>query len=104
QRDQNSQSQSQQQQQQQQDSSSQQDGENDPGAASKESEERTARGKETDAERERRLGLSTAAWGHLPPKVREQMRSAFSEEYLPQYDALVRQYYEALARRRANER
>jgi hypothetical protein len=97
QQDQNSQSQ-------QQDSQSQQDGESDPNAASKESQERTARGEETDAERERRLGLSTAAWGHLPPKVREQMRSAFSEEYLPQYDALVRQYYEALARRRADER
>jgi parvulin-like peptidyl-prolyl isomerase len=98
QQDQNSQSQNQQ------DSSSQQDRQSDPGGASRESEERTARGEETDAERERRLGLSTAAWGHLPPKVREQMRSAFSEEYLPQYDALVRQYYEALARRRADER
>lgn len=100
QQDQNAQSQ----QQQQPDSPSQQDGQSDPGAASRESAERTARGEETDAERERRLGLSTAAWGHLPPKVREQMRSAFSEEYLPQYDALVRQYYEALARRRADER
>lgn len=71
---------------------------------SKESQERSAQGTQIDAERQRRLGLSTAAWGHLPPKVREQMRSAFSEEYLPQYDALVRQYYEALARRRAEQR
>jgi hypothetical protein len=106
-----SQLQSQQQQQQQtsqsqdqQDSQPEQENDADPNAASEESEERTARGEQTAAERERRLGLSTAAWGHLPPKVREQMRSAFSEEYLPQYDALVRQYYEALARRRADQR
>ncbi|MGE0375716.1 MAG: hypothetical protein AB7I48_20130 [Planctomycetaceae bacterium] len=72
----------------------------DPNAASRESTERTAAAKETAAERERRLGLATAAWGHLPPKVREQMRSAFSETYLPKYDELVRRYYEALAARR----
>lgn len=79
---------------------SQEDGKSDPNAAAKESEERSARGEWEVSERERRLGLSTAAWGHLPPKVREQMRSAFSEEYLPEYDSLVRRYYEALARRR----
>lgn len=81
---------------------SQADGQSDPNAASKESQERTSQGTPGDAQRERRLGLSTAAWGHLPPKLREQMRSAFSEEYLPEYDALVRRYYEALARRRAS--
>lgn len=96
-------SQQQQQKDTQQDGQGKQDGQNDPNAASRESEQRTTQGEERDAERERRLGLSTAAWGHLPPKVREQMRSAFSEEYLPEYDALVRRYYEALARRRSRE-
>jgi len=84
------------------DSRSERNGESsdDPNAASRESAERTVAGEETAAERERRLGLATAAWGHLPPKVREQMRSAFSETYLPEYDELVRRYYEALAARR----
>jgi len=81
---------------------SQSDGQSDPSATSKESQQRTTPQGAGEAERERRLGLSTAAWGHLPPKLREQMRSAFSEEYIPEYDALVRRYYEALARRRAS--
>ncbi len=72
----------------------------DPNARSRESTERTAAAEGSAADRERRLGLATAAWGHLPPKVREQMRSAFSETYLPEYDELVRRYYEALAARR----
>ncbi len=72
----------------------------DPNAASRESDERTSPATRTIAEEERRLGLATAVWGHLPPKVREQMRSAFSETYLPEYDDLVRRYYEALAARR----
>lgn len=72
----------------------------DPNAASKESAERSAQADGTTSEQERRLGLATAVWGHLPPKVREQMQSAFSETYLPEYDELVRRYYEALAARR----
>ena len=80
------------------------DGAPDPNEASKESQQRSTPGEEGTVVRGTRLGLSTSAWGHLPPKVREQMRSAFSEEYLPEYDALVRRYYEALARRRSAER
>ena len=72
----------------------------DPNEASRESEERNAQADGSVSEMERRLGLATAVWGHLPPKVREQMRSAFSETYLPEYDDLVRRYYEALATRR----
>lgn len=81
-----------------------QDGPPDSNAAASESEERNSPGQDAAAERESKLGLSTSAWGHLPPKVREQIRSAFSEEYLPEYDALVRRYYEALARRRSADR
>ena len=72
----------------------------DPNAASRESTERTSEADGTSGPEEHRLGLATAVWGHLPPKVREQMRSAFSETYLPEYDELVRRYYEALAARR----
>jgi hypothetical protein len=72
----------------------------DPGAPSLESAERSAPAESPEVARERRLGLATAAWGHLPPKERERMRSAFSETYLPQYDDLLRRYYQALASRR----
>ncbi len=72
----------------------------DPNAESRESAERNAQANGGATEQKRRLGLATAVWGHLPPKVREQMRSAFSETYLPEYDDLVRRYYEALAARR----
>ncbi|MBL8849984.1 MAG: hypothetical protein JNG89_09875 [Planctomycetaceae bacterium] len=41
--------------------------------------------------------LATSVWGHLPARQRDRMRSRFSERFLPQYEQLVRQYYEALA-------
>jgi hypothetical protein len=41
--------------------------------------------------------LATSVWGHLPARQRDRMQSRFSERFLPQYDRLVRQYYEALA-------
>jgi hypothetical protein len=75
----------------------------DPNAPSRESSERTTAAEEGEAARQQRMGLATAAWGHLPPKVREQMRSAISEEFLPEYDELIRRYYEALATRRRDE-
>lgn len=55
----------------------------------------------TDTELERRRNLATAVWGHLPEKERDEMLGAFSERFLPAYDDLVRQYYEALATRKA---
>lgn len=36
-------------------------------------------------------------WGHLPPKVREQMQSGSVERFLPKYEALIEQYYKRLA-------
>jgi len=41
--------------------------------------------------------LATSVWGHLPARQRDRMQSRFSERFLPQYEQLVRQYYEALA-------
>jgi hypothetical protein len=43
----------------------------------------------------RRL-LAREVWGHLPPAVRERVKSEFSEQVLPAYDELVRRYFEAL--------
>jgi hypothetical protein len=51
----------------------------------------------SDGEIQRRRNLATSVWGHLPPRVRDRMEGAFSERFLPQYDDLVRRYYEALA-------
>jgi hypothetical protein len=51
----------------------------------------------TADEIQRRKDLATAVWGHLPPRMRDRMHGAFSERFLPQYDDLVRRYYEALA-------
>jgi hypothetical protein len=56
-------------------------------------------GELTQDEVRRRKDLATAVWGHLPPRLRDRMHGAFSERFLPQYDDLVRSYYEALATR-----
>lgn len=57
----------------------------------------------TDVEIQRRKALATAVWGHLPPRLRDRMLGAFSERFLPQYDELVRKYYEALATQEEDE-
>ena len=36
-------------------------------------------------------------WGHLPPKIRDQMQSAAIEEFLPKYERLIEEYYSRLA-------
>jgi hypothetical protein len=36
-------------------------------------------------------------WGHLPPKVREQINSSSIEEFLPKYEKLIERYYRRLA-------
>ncbi len=66
-----------------------------------ESQERTKGGIPTEADRKnQRRVLTDAVWGHLPPRVREQLNRSFSDRYLPEYDSLVKRYYEALATRR----
>jgi len=41
--------------------------------------------------------LVKKVWGHLPPRVREQMQNAESERILPQYESLIEAYYQRLA-------
>lgn len=36
-------------------------------------------------------------WGQLPPQLRQRMRSAGVEEFLPQYEAMIEAYYKRLA-------
>ncbi len=66
-----------------------------------ESTAQTEGGIPTDAERKnQRRVLTDAVWGHLPPRVREELNRSISDRYLPEYEALVKRYYEALATRR----
>jgi hypothetical protein len=44
-----------------------------------------------------RSDLVREAWGHLPPRLRDQLLNMGDDRYLPQYDALVRRYFESLA-------
>ena len=44
-----------------------------------------------------RRALINEVWGHLPPSVREKLLNVPSEKLLPQYDTLIRRYYESLA-------
>ncbi len=61
---------------------------------------------ETEQQREKRdaesalnirRALINEVWGHLPPSVREKLLNVPSEKLLPQYDTLIRRYYESLA-------
>jgi hypothetical protein len=68
-----------------------------PSQASESSEQPRAGDALAQDEVRRRKDLATAVWGHLPSRLRDRMHGAFSERFLPQYDDLVRRYYEALA-------
>ena len=39
-------------------------------------------------------------WGHLPDRMRQQLQSSFSEQFLPQYERLIEEYYKRLAEER----
>lgn len=52
---------------------------------------------ERAAEMARRRALINEVWGHLPPNVREKLLNVGSEKLLPQYEDLIRKYYESLA-------
>jgi len=43
-------------------------------------------------------------WGELPPRVREQMRNSFEEQFLPKYELQIREYFKALVRERETNR
>lgn len=44
-----------------------------------------------------RRALINEVWGHLPPALREKLLNVGSEKLLPQYEELIRRYYESLA-------
>jgi hypothetical protein len=39
-------------------------------------------------------------WGHLPDKLRDEMQSSLSEQFLPKYETLIEDYYRRLAEER----
>lgn len=43
-------------------------------------------------------------WGHLPPRVREQMLQASMEQFLPKYELLIEQYFKRLLEQQAPQR
>ena len=53
--------------------------------------------KPNDVVRDFRFEIVRDAWGHLPPRLRDQILNAGSDRYLPEYDSLVRRYFESLA-------
>jgi hypothetical protein len=36
-------------------------------------------------------------WGHLPDKMREELQSSLSEQFLPKYERVIEEYYKRLA-------
>ncbi|MDZ4683827.1 MAG: hypothetical protein SH850_01985 [Planctomycetaceae bacterium] len=61
------------------------------------SEERTGNRRVGVAATLPRRRLEVDVWGHLPEKVREQLLNGYGERMVPQYEALVRKFYESLA-------
>ena len=42
-------------------------------------------------------GLVKDAWGHLPKTKRQEMDAYSHEQFMPQYEQLLRQYYQTIA-------
>ncbi|MEX1094795.1 MAG: hypothetical protein WED34_02035 [Planctomycetales bacterium] len=74
-------------------------------ATANDSEDRVDPGQATDAVPDAQRDLvQDVVWGHLPPDVRRQMLSTYTDKYLPKYDDVVRKYFEALAEQDRDER
>jgi hypothetical protein len=67
----------------------------------RESETRVGQNDASDARLAQVMETLKQVWGHLPPRVREQMQSGMAEEFLPKYERLIEQYYQRLAEERA---
>ncbi len=63
----------------------------------KESEAQVRQAEASDARLESMMETLQQVWGHLPPRVREQMQSGMAEEFLPQYERLIEHFYQRLA-------
>lgn len=63
----------------------------------RDSEDRLGSSDGTEAEMARMREMLKRVWGHLPERVRLQMQSGMAEEFLPEYERLIEQYYQRLA-------
>lgn len=63
----------------------------------KDSTARTGKNADTRTELDRMKQMLKEVWGHLPPKIREQMQAGSPEEFLPKYERLIEEYYKRLA-------
>ena len=43
---------------------------------------------------------ANSVWGHLPPRDRESLFRSLSDSFLPEYEAQIRRYYEAIAEKK----
>lgn len=55
---------------------------------------------ESEAFADRFADYLQAEWGHLPVRERNMVIQSFRERFLPQYDQMIRDYYERLAKER----
>jgi hypothetical protein len=65
---------------------------------------RVEHGAPADAEKLDIRDAIRRAWGHLPEKQREEMQAALSEQFLPQYERVIEEYYKRLADERSPNR
>ncbi len=63
----------------------------------RESSERLGTSKLEETEGQQMRDVVKQVWGHLPARVRDLMRSATIEEFLPQYERQIEAYYRRLA-------
>jgi hypothetical protein len=66
----------------------------------KESTTRIGRPGDSRAKLDQMKQMLNEVWGHLPPKVRDQLQSSAPEEFLPKYEKLIEEYYKRLAEER----
>ncbi|GIW94307.1 MAG: hypothetical protein KatS3mg110_2348 [Pirellulaceae bacterium] len=57
----------------------------------------TGQGSPSPAGATDRRGALSAVWGHLPPRIRQQLESRGSDVFLPKYQNLIEAYYRRLA-------
>jgi hypothetical protein len=67
-------------------------------------EERTGPARNAEIAAARRRRLEVDVWGHLPEHLREQLLNTYGEKMVPQYEQLVRKFYEALSEPPERER
>jgi hypothetical protein len=59
--------------------------------------ERTGPERAAEIAAARRRRLEVDVWGHLPEQLREQLLNTYGEKMVPQYEQMVRKFYEALS-------